>query len=115
MTLQTARIGSSVIVLFQFPGEQWQVHRRYDRPDMPDTLQAGLVTYTDFEKVSAFDPFYHNGNVLTPEGFDPNPGQPFSPDLNAGFDYARFAAGGTARGSDSGGYGGARVGSCLRR
>lgn len=92
ITLQTARIGSSVIVLYQLPGHDWQVHRRFHRPDMPETLQAGMVTYTDFDKVSAFDPFYHNGNVLMPDGFDPNPGQPFSPDLNAGFDYARFAA-----------------------
>ena len=89
--IQTARIGSSVITLYQRPGEQWRVHRRYSRADLPETLQVGLVSYSDYGKVSTYSPFYHNGHRLGPE-FNPAPDVPFSPDVNAGFDYARFAA-----------------------
>lgn len=89
VNVQTARIGTDIITLYQIPGEDWQVHRRYSRPDMPETIQVGLVTYTDWEKASDFDPFYHNGNVLNGD-FDPTPGQPFNPDLVAGFEYARY-------------------------
>lgn len=88
--VQTARIGDDVLTLYQLPGQEWQVHRRYSRPDLPATLQVGLVSYTDWQKASDFDPFYHNSNVLTAAGFDPTPDTPFNPDLVAGFEYARF-------------------------
>ena len=90
--VQIARIGTDVFTLYRLPGEDWQVHRRFSRPDMPGTLQVGLVTYTDWEKANDFDPFYQNSNVLTPDGFDPTPGQAFNPDLVAGFDYARYVS-----------------------
>jgi hypothetical protein len=90
INVQTARIGTDVFTLYQRPGEEWQVHRRYSRPDMPETIQVGLVTYTDWDKANDFDPFYHNGNVLTEDGFNPTPNQPFNPDLVAGFEYARY-------------------------
>jgi len=89
--IQIARVGDTVLTLFQEAGQQWQVHRRYSRPDMPQTIQAGLVTYTDWEKANDFTPLFHNSNVLTPSGTDPTPDQPFNPDLVAGFEYARFA------------------------
>ena len=46
--VQLARIGNSIIALYQLPGEEWTVHRRYSRPDMPETMQlpdtfAGLA------------------------------------------------------------------------
>tara|TARA_R110002072_G_scaffold13481_2_gene56860 strand:- start:52570 stop:55641 length:3072 start_codon:yes stop_codon:yes gene_type:complete len=90
--VQIARIGTDVFTLYRLPGEDWQVHRRFSRPDMPETLQVGLVTYTDWEKANDFDPFYQNSNVLTPDGFNPTPGQAFNPDLVAGFDYARYVS-----------------------
>lgn len=90
--LQIARIGRYVITLLQNPGGSWVVRERYDRPDFPAALQAGMVAYTDWNKVQYFDPFVHNQTVLTPPlPGDPNPGVPFSPDLVASFDYARFA------------------------
>lgn len=89
--VQLARIGDSVIALYQLPGEEWTVHRRYSRPDMPETMQVGLVTYTDWEKANDFDPFTHNQTVLTPDvANDPTPGEAFNPDLTAGFEYARY-------------------------
>ena len=72
------------------------MHRRYSRPDMPATMQLGLVTYTDWSKANDFDPFVHNSNVLEQavldqDIVDPTPGESFNPDLVAGFEYARFA------------------------
>lgn len=91
-TVQIARIGNSIITLYQLPGQDWQVHRRYSRPDMPQTLQVGLVSYTDWQKASDFDPFTQNSSVLTPGiANDPTPGEPFNPDLTAGFEFARYA------------------------
>ncbi|MHC4878247.1 MAG: hypothetical protein ACYTGL_17480, partial [Planctomycetota bacterium] len=90
-TLRIARIGTAVITMYQFPGEDWTVHRRYDRPDMPETMQLGMVTYSDWNKASDFDPFLHNSTVLQPGVADPTPGEAFNPDLVAGFEYARFA------------------------
>ena len=93
--IQIARIGPAVICLYRSPGGAWQVHRRYARADMPATLQVGMVSYTDCFKASTYDPFFQNGHVLNAAlGPDPssNPGQPFFPDVQATFDYARFAS-----------------------
>lgn len=91
-TVQIARLGNSILTLYQLPGESWQVHRRYTRPDMPQTLQVGLVSYTDWTKASDFDPFTQNNTVLAPGvAGDPTPGEAFNPDITAGFEYARYA------------------------
>jgi hypothetical protein len=93
--IQIAKIGAAVICLYRSPGGAWQVHRRYARPDMPATLQVGMVSYTDWFKASTYDPFFHNGHVLNGAlAPDPssNPAQPFFPDVQATFDYARFAS-----------------------
>jgi len=87
ITIQLIRIGDSVLTLYQEPGEDWVVHRRYDRADLPETLQVGMVAYTEWDLIwPNFTPLEHNSNVLTnpPYGFD------FQPDLTAGFEYARF-------------------------
>ena len=88
--LQIVRIGSSVICLRR-EGAQWIVHARYTRTDLPPTVQAGLVAYTDWTKVSTFTPTAHNTQVLVPGVSDPSPWLAFSPGLRAEFDYARFA------------------------
>ena len=90
--LRIARIGSTVIVLHRLDGEaNWTVHRRYSRPDMPQTLQVGMVTYSDWEKANDLTPVVHNGAVIAPGQIsDPSPFQPFNPDLTASFDYTRF-------------------------
>jgi hypothetical protein len=94
--LQLARLGPHVICLREDPVLGWRVHARYFRPDLPATLQVGLVAYTDWQKVSIFQAFVHNSNTLTnplpPTVVDPNPFVPFNPDLRAAFDYARFAS-----------------------
>lgn len=94
-TLQFARLGGYCIALRREPGGAWAIHHRYARPDLPDTLQAGLVGYTDWNKVQWFDPWVHNQVVLAPPlppgVTDPRPDVPFAPDLRATFEYARFA------------------------
>ncbi|MBM4075310.1 MAG: hypothetical protein FJ267_06670 [Planctomycetes bacterium] len=46
--LRIARIKSGVIALHRLNGESnWTVHRRCSRPNMPQTLQVGVVTYSD--------------------------------------------------------------------
>lgn len=90
-TLRIARIGDAVITMYQLPGQDWTVLQRFSRPDMPETLQLGLVTYSDWNKASDFDPFTHNSNVLEAGVADPTPGEAFNPDLVAGFEYVRFA------------------------
>lgn len=93
-TIQIARLGEYVITLRRQLGENWQIHRRFHRDDFPAQMQVGLVAYTDYGKVSIFDPLVHNSNVLNPPlptgVTDPNPGVNYNPDLIADFDYARF-------------------------
>jgi hypothetical protein len=90
-TLQTVRIGDTVVTLMQTPGSDWVVHRRYTRPDMPETMHVGLVSYTNWTKANDFDPFVHNNEVMDGSGFDPTPAEPFNPDIHAGIEYARYA------------------------
>ncbi|NOY42205.1 MAG: hypothetical protein GXP26_10255 [Planctomycetes bacterium] len=87
ITIQLVRIGDSVLTLYQEPGEDWVVHRRYDRADLPETLQVGMVAYTEWDLIwPNFTPYDHNSNVL----LNPPYGLNFQPDLTAGFEYARF-------------------------
>lgn len=91
---QVARLGSYLILLRWEPDTGWLIHRRYNRSDFPETLQVGLGAYTDWTKVSIFEPFVHNSNVLAPPLpdtiTDPNPSIPFAPDLIASFGEALF-------------------------
>lgn len=85
----TNNVGTFIIAMLQQGDSPWVVHRRYPRNDMAGTLQAGLVTYTDYSTAALLSPFDHNSNVLTPG----NPllgGATPHPDLIGGFEYARF-------------------------
>lgn len=93
--LRVERIGDSVTTMYRMEGDvDWQVAANFDRPDMPDTLQVGLVGYTNYEKTSTFQPVFANNNTLidTPENAanSSNPGVAYDPDLQASFDYIRF-------------------------
>lgn len=89
--IRLVKIDGAIIVLHQLPGEDFVVRQRYDRSDMPDTLQVGMVTYTDWPKVNTYTYSFHNFNTLNSD-LDPDPssGQPFNPDLIGTFEYARF-------------------------
>lgn len=92
--LQIARIGDAVLTLVRPEGGDWTVHRRFVHPELPETVQVGLVAYTDWTKVEDFDELVHNGTTLDPplpDGVDdPTPGEPFAPDLTMRADYLRF-------------------------
>ncbi|MFH1300889.1 MAG: putative Ig domain-containing protein [Planctomycetota bacterium] len=90
INLQIARIGDTVYTLYQIPGEAWVLNSRIHRPDLPETLQVGMVSYTDWEKANDYDPYYQNSHTLEAGGFDPTPYVPFEPDLVAGFEFIQF-------------------------
>jgi hypothetical protein len=85
----TNNVGTFVIAMLQQGAAPWQVHRRYRRDDLAGTLQAGLVTYSDYATVSAIQPFDHNSNTLAP-GHPLLNGATPHPDLIGGFEYARY-------------------------
>ena len=91
--IRLARVGEYVICLYQLPGGDWKVHKRYHRQDFLPTMQIGFVTYTDWGKASTYQPIFQNSHVLK-EGLNPdpssNPSRPFSPDLIGSFEFARF-------------------------
>jgi hypothetical protein len=92
-SIQVARLGAHLIMLRRDQGGGWQVHRRYFRPDLPATLQAGLTVYTDWPVCEAVGFQYQNQFVLTNGLRLPN-GTVVSgcnPDLVAAFDYVRYA------------------------
>ncbi|OAB63116.1 hypothetical protein AY599_18070 [Leptolyngbya valderiana BDU 20041] len=84
--LLAARLeGEHFVLLRREPGsDQWQVHQRYRRSDLPETLQVGLTTYTDWNSINGpywpSNQFAHNNTVITD-------GQP---DLLARFQHVRF-------------------------
>ncbi|MEM7477092.1 MAG: hypothetical protein AAF483_19085 [Planctomycetota bacterium] len=89
------REGSTISTFYRYEAEgQWQQAAEFERPDMPETLQVGLVGYSDYGKTSTFSPEYFNNNTLvdTPENAaaSSNPAVPYNPDLQASFDYIRF-------------------------
>jgi hypothetical protein len=64
--LRLARIGQHVIALVQpvEPPGAWQVLRRFNRADFPETLQLGLVAYTDYATVGTCTFEQHNVQIL---------------------------------------------------
>ncbi len=89
--IRLVKIDDAIIVLHQIPGESFVVRQRYNRSDMPDTLQVGMVTYTNWPKVNTYSYAFHNFNILNSDlQNDPTPWQPFNADLVGTFDYARF-------------------------
>ncbi|MDQ8184561.1 hypothetical protein [Pelagicoccus sp. SDUM812002] len=78
--IQVVRLGEVFLVLRKLEDGDWEVHRRYRRSDMPNTLQVGVTVYTDWGPVELMDPFEHNQTSI--DGYNP--------DLNAAIDYFRF-------------------------
>ena len=78
--IRITRIGDVFIVMYRLESDHvWVVHQRYHRSDFPDTLQVGLVVYTDWTNVSAHTPQVHNTTELN-----------FDPDIIGEFEYFRM-------------------------
>lgn len=93
--LRIQREGNSITTMYREVGAtDWQVAANFDRPDMPETLQVGLLGYTDYGKISTFTPEYANSNTLVDTSMNSanssNSTMAYSPDLRASFDYIRF-------------------------
>lgn len=78
--VQIVRLGDVFLVLRKMEGGEWELHKRYKRSDIPNTIQVGMVAYTDSEPVSQMTAFDHNRTAI--DGHNP--------DLNAAVDYFRF-------------------------
>ena len=87
VTIRMLRINGVILVLRRTPGNPFTVHARFNRQDMPDQVQVGMVTYTDWPNVSIYNYLTQNSNVLN-DDFDTNVN--WNPDLIAQFEYARF-------------------------
>lgn len=87
VNIRMVRKDNAILVLNQIPGQSWQVHARYNRPDMPADMQIGFVSYTDWPNVQNTDVEIHNNTVLND---DYNNTITWRPDIIARFDYARF-------------------------
>jgi hypothetical protein len=71
--LRICRVGSAIVLARMLDGETvWRVMNRYDRGDMPEDLQVGMIV-----------------NGWNSSG--PEPDLSRAPDVEATFDYVRFA------------------------
>ena len=88
--IRVVRNDSAFIIMYRLEtDQQWVVHERYCRADFPDTIQVGLVTYTDWQKVSSYiSPFTHNSTQI--EGNECNTGPACNPDIIGEFEFIRF-------------------------
>lgn len=77
--IRWARIGSALIALIREENTPWRVHRRYQRADLPQTLQVGLTVYTDWAVAGSVTPQVQNTTLLTG-----------NPDLRAQFDFVTY-------------------------
>lgn len=93
--IRLVRLGEVIFVLYRIPGNDWVVHRRYWRPDMQYEVQAGMVSYTDWNKVSTYSYLFHNSHALN-EDLDPDPSSnafvPFTPDITTRYNYLQMLA-----------------------
>lgn len=91
--IRLIRLGAAIFVLYRFPNLDWVVHRRYSRPDLSDTLQAGMVTYTDWDKASTYETTFHNSHVMN-AGLNPdpssNPSLPFAPNITSRYNFLQM-------------------------
>ncbi|MGB6222730.1 Ig-like domain-containing protein, partial [Haloferula sp.] len=87
-TLQIVRRSSTFLLLRRHGAGPWIIENRFERTDLPQTLQVGITTYTDWATVSAGWtedninlPFHQNRIVNTTVG---------NPDLIANVDFFRL-------------------------
>lgn len=83
--LRLERLNDIYTVEYKFPDSEWEQLRVYDeteRPIMSDTLQVGIVAYTDWPSISQYvnDPFTFKNMVVNG-----------NPDLRSYVDYFRFS------------------------
>ncbi len=87
-TLQIVRRGSTFLLLRRHGNGPWIIENRFERPDLPQTVQVGITTYTDWnlvangwDYVSPVQPYHQNRIVNVGVG---------NPDLVADLDFVRL-------------------------
>ncbi|WP_235290732.1 DUF1349 domain-containing protein [Portibacter lacus] len=91
--MRMVKVNGTILVMRSFDNITWVVHRRYSRPDLPETCQIGYVTYTDWPAINAHwdnniaNVMNSNTNILNDDySTDFN----WNPDLIGRFSFARF-------------------------
>lgn len=81
--LRITRVGPAFELASRHDGEAWVVRARFDRPDLPASVQVGLNAYTDWSHAAELrrDPRRFNTTVIR-DG---------APDLGLRVDWIRFA------------------------
>jgi hypothetical protein len=82
--LRIARVGPRITLLRRQVGSTWRVLRREERPDLPATLQVGMIAYTDFDTLK-WDLVFNDV-----DGYHARAIGGGVPDLVGRFDYVRF-------------------------
>lgn len=65
--LRLARLDQTIIALYRRPKGDWQIHERFYQPDLPGTLQVGLMAYGDYTTVREktwYEPWTYNTSVI---------------------------------------------------
>ncbi|MCB9846270.1 MAG: hypothetical protein H6811_09830 [Phycisphaeraceae bacterium] len=83
--LRIERRGAEFTLWRRYDGEAWVLHHTYMRPDMPETVQVGLHSYTDWPTTGA----YPGGAPAFNQVIVPSP--PGNRDMIVRYDWIRFA------------------------
>jgi hypothetical protein len=85
--LQMVRRGSAFLLLRRHGEGPWIIENRFERADLPETLQVGMTTYTDWNTIAAGWDFsnpripFHQNRIVNTGG---------NPDLVADVDFVRI-------------------------
>lgn len=79
--LRVVRLGTLFLMLYRVEGGTWTISQRYQRADLPATLQVGLNAYTNWESIEGDAGSFNRTLVTQPH---------FPPDLQVHSDYVRF-------------------------
>jgi hypothetical protein len=81
--IKIIRINHTYLQFYKYDDQdQWTFLKRYDRPDLPNTLQIGMIALADTAKTFGMDPKEFNITVFNNETS--------TADLIVQFDYVRF-------------------------
>lgn len=79
--LRVVRVGSHFVMMYRVADKAWTISKRYNRKDMPETLQVGLNAYTNWESFTSDAATFNREMEANPR---------FQPDLVVRSDYVRF-------------------------
>ncbi|MEM7550333.1 MAG: hypothetical protein AAF363_11685 [Bacteroidota bacterium] len=63
--LRMVRLRELFTMLYKYEGEEWQYLDQWVRPDMPETLEVGIIAYTDWDNAA---PLYPDFKTINSKG-----------------------------------------------